>query len=308
MARVRLLCVEPDDLYRRVLQKMLADGPYELRFSDLADLPAECASFEEEILLMAMDLPGGVSAFDLYPAVRAHRPTVPIVFLTEDSADDELVRLMETEATNVLAKPFTGEEVRFLLDKLVSPHRAFGLKNWLKPGAVVKTFFLNDATIVREHVATILGLADEWGFAFDYDFKIDIVLHELMFNALYHAHGFGAEKVSGKPIVLEQGDYVEIEVGHDENRFGVAITDYRGGLTRRRILESLHRLETQQQQAAAEVPGAFQQHGRGIDIVRKSAGEYYFVIERGRRTQAVIIFDKEFEKDDNASSIRIIEV
>ena len=108
---------------------------------------------------------------------------------------------------------------------------------------------------------------------------------------------------------------MEIEVGHDENRFGIAITDFKGNLSRKRILEALESLEKQHradllfdQKDSLNISDVFKQHGRGIDIVRKNSGEYYFVIEKGRRTQAIIVFDKLFEKDDEFTSIKIIEV
>lgn len=310
--KTSIFCIEPDAIYRAVLSKMFAGQPYQIRFAEEEDLEGQCAGFNEQLLFVSIELPGS-SAFNLYPLIRRHRPDVPIVFFTNDNVNRYLKDLMNTEQTNVLAKPFTREEMLFLLDKLVHRDRAFGLKHYLKPGATVKTFFLKDSAEVRPHVDTLLDHAARWGFQFSYDFKIDLVIHELLINALYHAHGYEEEKKKGVPIVLPGDTRVEVEVGHDENRFGITITDFRGNLSRTRILQSLQALNRQQRagellEQGAEVGDIFKQHGRGIDIVRKNSGEYYFVIEKGKRTAVVIIFDKIFEKDDEYTSIKIIEV
>jgi CheY-like chemotaxis protein len=302
-ASIRL--IEPEGLYRQVFERILADTPYRLNVVD-ADAPdAELIACDEDILFISLELPGGQS-LDLVRAIRGRRPEIPVVFFTNHDVNRYLQELESLPQSNVLAKPFTREELLFFLDKLVHPERAFGLANYLKPGARVVASAVTRSDEVRREAETLLARAGEWGFRFDYDFKIDLVIHELLVNALYHAHGFEEEKVGGKPVVLPPGDRVETECGHDDNRFGITITDYCGRLSRKRIFAALQSLERQQQEAAAGGI-AFQQHGRGIDIVRKNSGEYYFVIERGVRTQAVIIFDRVFEKDDEFTSLRIFE-
>lgn len=310
----RILCIEPDGMYRSVFRKIFTDQPFTLTFMEGSALLKEQDTLAADILFCSLELPDA-DPYAIYAHVRSKHSSLPIIFFTEENINRHLDWFSGTETTNVLAKPFTREELLFFLDKLVHGHRAFGLKNYLKQGSTVKTFFLTDAAGVRQQIETILDLADHWGFSFDYDFKIDLVIHELLINALYHAYGYEEEKKNGKVITLPPGEQVEVEVGHDENRFGIAITDFRGNLSRRRILESLQALERQHradllldQQAPLRIGDIFKQHGRGIDIVRKNCGEYYFVIEKETRTQAIIIFDKLFEKDDEFTSIKIIEV
>ncbi|TFH41415.1 MAG: hypothetical protein E4G96_05550 [Chrysiogenales bacterium] len=49
--------------------------------------------------------------------------------------------------------------------------------------------------------------------------------------------------------------------------------------------------------------------GRGIDLVRKLAGEYYFIIDNNVRTEILILFDMRYENDASIthSSLKIIE-
>lgn len=307
-----ILIIEPDPIYRQVFGKIFADSRYRLRFAELNRLEEECRNCQEDLLFASLELPGK-SIFSYYPLIRQHRTDLPLLLFTNEDMNEYLEDLINTEQTNVLTKPFTREELLFFLDKLLNKQRAFGLKNYLKPGSTVKTFFINRSGQVRDTVQKLLEIGQGWGFNFDYDFKIDLVLHELLINALYHAYGYEDEKVQGRQIVLPEGEEVEVEVGHDENRFGVTITDYCGTLTRDRILHSLQRLQAENAAdellaEGARISEVFKQHGRGIDIVRKNSGEYYFVIDRNNRTQAVIIFDKNFEKDDEFTSLKILEV
>lgn len=307
-----VLIIEPDPIYRQVFEKIFTGTRYRIRFAALDRLEEECRTCRDDLLFASLELPG-CSVFQLYPLIRQFRPDLPLLLFTNEDMNAYLPEIIETTQTNVLTKPFTREELFFLLDKLLNRQRAFGLKNYLKPGSTVKTFFVNSSGQVREMVQSLLEIGQQWGFSFDYDFKIDLVLHELLINAIYHAYGYEDEKVHGRQVVLPDGETVEVEVGHDENRFGVTITDYRGTLTRDRILHSLQRLQREDTAeellaGGARISDVFKQHGRGIDIVRKNSGEYYFVIDRGRRTQAVIIFDKNFEKDDEFTSLKILEI
>jgi len=309
-----ILCIEPDEIYCSVFSKILSAGPYELHFQQINDQSDGFQEVEEDILFCSLEI-HGCDVFALYKKIREKQPQLPIIFFTNENINHYLEDFSQTEGTNVMVKPFTREELLFFLDKLVHKNRAFGLKNYLKQGSTVKTFFLQETVEIRETITNMFILAKKWGFEFDYDFKIDLIVHELLINALYHAYGYEEEKKQGILISLPDGEVVEVEVGHDENRFGVSITDFKGNLSRARILEALRALEKQHcadlffdQRSDVSIMDIFRQHGRGIDIVRRNSGEYYFIIEKEKRTQAIIIFDKNFEKDDEYTSIRIIEV
>ena len=311
MGRACVAILEPDPLYRGVFERIFFSSGHEVRYLDAGVLPPEILP-SDGVLLMDM-AQGECTAFDLLGAIRIQHPMLPVVLFCDEDIGAWLDDLANYERVNVLARPFTREELLFFIDKLLHPDHAFGLVHYLKSDALVRVFALRSTAEVRGLIDTTLALASEWGFDFDYDFKIDLVLHELFLNAIYHAHGYESEKKQGVPVSLPEKETVQIEVGHDENRFGVTITDFCGNLTRSRILESLRTLEQQKsvERLLAEgrsISDIFRQHGRGIDIVRKNSGEYYFVIERGRRTQVVIIFDKHFEKDDQNASIKVIEV
>jgi hypothetical protein len=58
----------------------------------------------------------------------------------------------------------------------------------------------------------------------------------------------------------------------------------------------------------ADISEFISESGRGIDLVRKLSGEYYFIIKKNSRTEIILIFkksDKPVESD--SSSLKIIE-
>ncbi|MCK4906170.1 MAG: response regulator [Spirochaetes bacterium] len=307
-----VFCIEPESMYRRVFERILLSNGYKCRFADMDRIEEECASFSEDVVFLNIELKN-MSGFDLVPLIKKTNPETHIVLFTNSNMNEYIEDIIRTNQANVISKPFTKEELLFFLDKLFNKAKVFGLKNYLKPGSVVKTFFLSSSDHIREYVGKILNISQEWGFNFHYDFKIDLVIHELLVNAIYHAHGFEEEKKTGVSISLEDSNHVEVGVGHDENRFGISITDFKGNLTRKRILETILTLESQGDvdellDKGVDINEIFKEHGRGIDLVRKNTGEYYFLIEKGVRTQVILIFDRFFEKDDEYTSLKIIEI
>ena len=192
----RILCIEPDELYRSVFLKIFEGQPYSIRFTDPDPFAKNCGGIEADLLFCSLELPE-YNPSEIYENIRKTNAALPIIFFTEEDINRHLDWFTNTSSTNVLAKPFTREELLFFLEKLVHNNQAFGLKNYLKPGSTVKTFFLTDAADVRDKIGTIFALANKWGFDFHYDFKIDLVIHELLINALYHAYGFEEEKKGG---------------------------------------------------------------------------------------------------------------
>jgi anti-sigma regulatory factor (Ser/Thr protein kinase) len=308
--RASVAILEPDPLYRGVFERIFFSSQYTVRYLDTAVRPPLILP-SDQILLMDINQ-GDQTAFDLLVGIREQHTTIPVIVFCDEDIGESLDHLASFERVNVMDRLFTREELLFFIDKLLHAEHVFGLKHYLKRGSTVREFPLRATSEVRDLIEASLAMASEWGFDFDYDFKIDLVLHELFLNAIYHAYGYEEEKKQGIPVTLPSDESIRIEVGHDENRFGIAITDFKGNLSRARILDSLRILEQQKsvERLLAEgrsISDIFRQHGRGIDIVRKNSGEYYFAIERGKRTQVVIIFDKHFERDDQHSSIKVIE-
>ena len=143
---------------------------------------------------------------------------------------------------------------------------------------------------------------------------LNLVLNEMTINAVYHSHGLTREKERRIPVKLKEGQFVEIFFGCGEGSYGISINDYNGKLTKARILDSINSVVAQDQllaHAAAtgeNISDRISETGRGIDLVRKLCGEYYFIIKKNVRTEIIILFDADIqERDTTLSSLKIIE-
>jgi hypothetical protein len=108
---------------------------------------------------------------------------------------------------------------------------------------------------------------------------------------------------------------VDLFFGYSKTGYGIAIDDYNGNLTKMKILESINTVIEQEHlieesaETGEDVSGLVSETGRGIDFVRKLAGEFYFIIKENSRTEILIVFDEDFYSDDlpEYTSLKIIE-
>jgi hypothetical protein len=129
--------------------------------------------------------------------------------------------------------------------------------------------------------------------------------------------GYTDEKMARKSIELPDGQFVEISFGHNGTYYGISIVDYNGKLTKSKILDSINQVIEQNnllEQAATtgeDISDRISETGRGIDLARKLASEYYFIIHQNQRTEIVLLFDSHEQNinyDDHNTSLKIIEV
>jgi len=311
MSLKSILCIEDDELFTGVFEKIFNDSIYDFYMVNSISAEKACHTFNGDLLFISLDLEQ--SPFFFFDIIHKANPHIEVLFFTDNDSNDYVDKITEIKHANIITKPFTREELMFFIDKLLHKNRAFGLQNYLKEKQTIKVIHIDDSQHIREKIGEIIKLSQDWGFKFDYDYKIDIALHETIVNALYHAHGFKDKKIAGKEVKLQDKESVMIEIGHDDNRFGISITDFRGSLSRDQILTSIKKIALQEEEQKSIKLGSkstevFKEHGRGIDILRKICEEYYYVIKENEFTQVLIIFDKFFEKDDKFTSIRIIEI
>lgn len=257
-------------------------------------------------------IPG--SGFLFLKRLRQTHPHLPVVFTTEGNLDDFIGSLLRYDTGHVLLKPIPAETLARTLRKVITGQDIFGLHNCITNPLELRKLRLVRSAQIRSAIDRILQAANDWGFSsLDLD-TIRLLLQETLVNALYHSHGKTKEKLDRTAITLPQGKYVDAVYGHNGRKFGAAIIDYNGTLSRRTILQTLFDVAEQDRlmQAAMRNPGtgipSFPESGRGIDLIRKLAGEYSFNIRRGYLTEIVLVFDRDFPKDDHRSSLNIFEI
>jgi len=244
---------------------------------------------------------------------RERYPNVPYVMTTERNLDEYMPQIMRYAVGNILLKPVLKETFLNVIEKLVSKQGIFGLQNYLRGVEDLRKIRLVASHQVRPAMDKILAQAKDWGFVHLDEMVLRILMQEMMINALYHSHGHTKEKVDRSQIQLAEGKYVEVIFGHNTEKFGIGIIDYNGKLTKEKILNTLFDVTEQDKIILnagnnPSVPVNISESGRGIDLLRKLSGEFYYNIRKNFMTEILILFNRHYTKDDPLSSINIFEV
>jgi CheY-like chemotaxis protein len=301
--------------YRDMIAQIFRRAGCEVEVCESAfDAMAKLKAHDFDLIVSEVELPGD-NAFDLYNYLSTYYPYIPAIMTTEKDIDTFFDRIFQEGIGNVVSKPIVEDEFISLATKLISRKNIFGLQNYLSPlVGEVKKIRIGSSQQIRKAIALALQHIKEWGFTIQNSAVLNLILDELTINAVYHSHGYTREKEMRKPVQLREDEYVDLFFAHTPSRYGISITDYKGKLSKMKILDSIHRAIEQTQlilraaETGEEISDKVAETGRGIDLVRKLSAEYYFVIKRDVRTEIILLFDREptAEKKSN-SSLKIIE-
>lgn len=241
---------------------------------------------------------------------------LPMIMTTEDQIDRHFDLINDFHINQVLNKPVKSKELLNVIHRLMNPRPElwFGLQNYIQDLKALKRIEITDSNQIRPCIAKVLEIVKDWGFDFDFTFEMDLVWQEMLTNAVYHSHGYSSYKRERIPIRLPEGYKVDVRFGHNGQQFGFSVRDYRGSLTPGRIVESLSQAVEQQNmiekslETGEDVTELVLDRGRGLDIIRRMTGEYYFIIDPDKSTEVMIIYDGSFENDDSYSSLKILEL
>lgn len=192
----------------------------------------------------------------------------------------------------VKVPPCTDLEVRHFIEMVEDARNGFGLIGYL--GDTVEMYSVAIRTIPEKHAAIERAVNHfaTCGFNVHELYDVRLTLEELANNALFHAFQTetGAEKYSIRGFTqLEDGESVRIEYGSDGLVAGFSVTDNAGTLATRTILNKLERQLNRE--------GLYDESGRGIYLTRMLSSQYVINIERGKRTQSVVLFDERRKSD-----------
>ncbi len=271
-------------------------------------------TYDFDLVISEVDLPGD-NSFDLYNYIRNNYPYIPAIMVTDRDMDSFFDRIFKEGIGNVLSKPIDSRTLRRLADKLMNRENIFGLKNYMSDLTKTRRIRLTSSNQIPKAVPKILDEIESWGFNLENRHPLTLVLHEMIINAVYHSHGLSREKMERKAVVLPEGQYVDILMAHNKREYGISITDYNGRLSREVILQNINKVVEQTNliirsfETGEDVTDRIAETGRGIDMVRKLGGDYYFVIQPNVRTEILMIFDPSGERfnDESRTSLKIIE-
>jgi len=297
--------------YKHHLQKLLEQHYAVVSVDSAYDAISTLNMQDVDLVISQVELPGD-NAFDLYNYLQKHYTYIPAIMITEKDIDTFFDKIFTQGIGNVLKIPVNENEFINLVNKIISRKNIFGLEHYVTNIKNTKAIRITSSKQIQPTVDTMLSTIESWGFAIKNKSVINLILNEMIINAVYHSHGYTREKEMRIPVELKSGQYVDVTLCHNASLYAIAITDYQGTLTKEKILQSIHKAIEQEQlilkaaETGEDISDKISETGRGIDLMRKLASEFYFIIQQNKRTEIILLF----ESDPNAkksSSLKIIE-
>ncbi len=307
----KVLIIDPTD-YLSVLNSYFCDN-FEVETAATAfDASVILDSEDIDLVISEVNLPGD-NSFELYYYIKNNFPAIPIIMLTAEPIDGFFDKIFSEGIGNVLAKPVNKHEILNLTAKLTCENDIFDVKNFLPEIKSVKRLKITKSKLIQPTVNKIIEIIEEWNFKVSERKILNLILNEIIINAVYHAHGFSEEKLTRTPVELPENTFVQVDVFYNTDAYAISITDYNGILTKETILKSMYNVVLERRIieeafiTGEDISDKMSESGRGIDLVRQLAGEYYFILDRGKKTEIILIFQKEKKLSNGLSSLKIIE-
>ena len=149
---------------------------------------------------------------------------------------------------------------------------------------------------INRAIELIIEQITQWNFNIPSRATLGLMLNEMVINAVYHSHGLTLEKLDRIPVKLPDDKFVDIQFCYNDDSFAISITDSNGNLSKDKILESINNVIKQNMlieesyTTGEDISEFISESGRGLDLVRKLSGEYYFIIKKNFRTEIILIF------------------
>lgn len=300
--------------YRDTLKNIFTDNGYDAIFCDSAfDAISKLKAYDFDLVISEVELPGD-NAFDLYEYIEENYPYIPMIMVTDKNIDRFFNRIFEQGIGNVLHKPVNPKEILNLTEKLITKKKIFGLNNYLSGIKEIKRMKVKKSLQINRAIDLIIEQISGWNFRIPNRATLGLMLNEMVINAVYHSHGLTQEKLERIPVELPEDKFVDIQFCCNDDSFAISITDSNGKLSKAKILESINNVIKQNLlieeslETGEDISDFISESGRGLDLVRKLSGEYYFIIKKDCRTEIIFIFkntDKPVESE--TSSLKIIE-
>lgn len=301
--------------YRETIARIFSEAGYTAVACESAfDAMARLKSGDFDLIVSEVELPGD-NAFDLYNYIASYYPFIPAIMITEKDIDTFFEHIFREGIGNVLRKPLREKELVGLARKLITRKNIFGLDNYMDtPAEGIRKIRITASDQIRPAIAALMQQLEEWDIKIKNKSVLNLILNELIINSVYHSHGYTREKEDRVPVKLAKNEFVDLFFARNEHAYGISITDYKGNLTKQKILDSIRRAVEESQmilrafETGEEISDKVSETGRGIDLVRKLTSEYYFVIRNKVRTEIILLFDREPPAGfESHSSLKIIE-
>jgi CheY-like chemotaxis protein len=282
-----ILVVEDEELMREFISEFLIEQGYRVHGAEDADaalhdiLPHTAV----DMIITDINMPG-MKGYELLDKVRQQYPDVIRVLMTAYNIEDYLDIAFKHSVENIFAKttPLNTNELSRLVRTLLAGD-IFGIGKHFDAPPVQYGRVTSPQNIEKDVTTIMQRLPDN-----AHNSKFKLVLYEIMVNALF----YGA--TSQSPTERDSWDFefklpedhaVQVEYACDHEKYGVSITDYGGKLTKNDVLYWLSRQRKAQDGSEPDV--LFESHGRGLFISRNFIDRMIINIERGKRTEIILM-------------------
>lgn len=264
------------------------------------------------LLISDINMPR-MDGFQLFDALNAENISVPRILITDADIDEYIHLALDHDIGNILSKPIEMVELVLLCHKLITGNKVFGLKYYFKVKKIYKFSLIKSQDIQKgiEHIQKYGKTINLPSSKVDF---LSIILDEVLSNSIYHAHGFTKQKERKIPITLDNEDRVEVAFASNSEYLGISVTDFKGALTKNRILTSFlgvieeKRLIAQAVETGEDISTLIKDKGRGLQMIRLMSNTYYFNIKKNKMTQVIIMVNLKEENQKKYSSIKINEL
>jgi len=311
----KILIAENDEFYLELVTKILDEEGHSYvgcRTED--ELSSAITGFSFDLALL--DTSFLASNNEVILQLRRHRE-VPIVLVTSSDKMKYYYRFFaENNISQVLKKPFKARSLIKIMEKLLDPRPEFwfGMQNYISDITIMKRVEISNSSQIRPTILAAKEYFEKWGA--EYTPKMNLVWQEVLTNAVYHAHGMQAEKDAGLPITLPADKRVQVRFGASKHRMGFSVRDFSGSLTAYTVLDSVARVASRKMKIDEALEAGqdltadlLEPQARGFDIIRSLSGEYYIIIDPGKSTEIILVYeDFLFERDDSYAVLKVFEL
>ncbi|MGD9580859.1 MAG: response regulator [Vampirovibrionia bacterium] len=235
-----------------------------------------------------------MNGFELVSSLSRRFPELCTVLITSSDVEDYIKMALVYNVTNIITKtnPFNYEEFSRVIHNLLIKDNLFGLSHYLLPETNINTIKIQNRDSIKLAIDRIKSIAINTKLDPTTVKKFVLSTEEAILNACIYAsvENIGRERPKFSVFFdLEEFSPVHVSFGYDEEKLGISICDSGGKLQKEDILYWISR------NISGE--GVFDNHGRGLFLMRVNTDRMVINVEPGKRTEVVLIkyFEPKYE-------------
>lgn len=288
-----IVCITSDRSLARILRRTLNPVPESVAFIQGVDSLPSCSDTSPRLLIVDLtetektDLKGLLNQLGWRPRILA--------LGTWEAQQDALSLLDLCQCENLIARDRDMDEAELLATtRKMMDHDIFGLDKYLAWGAQVRRLRIASYDDKRAAIEAVSDFARLAGCRRSLLGRMEIVLDELLMNALYDApaaesgdrNRYLSRAVPGGGPVSSRA--VDLSFACDGRFFALSVQDAFGSLERQTILSHLNRAVAY---AGSPLNHAERGAGLGLYFILSSVSRFVANIEPGRATEVICLFD-----------------